>query len=427
MSRRLVHRDHVSDAPSSPPGHHPVSKAPLPEYQPPSCPLNEAGRRALGELSSNRGTLSYETQLKDSTRNLGLCVADLHERLRSQLDRLRALRERRQEKGADKTAEEDRLEAHLDQFETHVDDLTKESEESLRHVIDHRAELQDQIVVLRDLYTNASTARTGVATSASESRRRPRQQQQQAEPAGSITAADDQDEKESPVPPPAPAPAPVPSTRDAYRSACAQKQAEYEALTPHQRYALNNDYAAFKKMWHDSAAGEDGPPLPDASRWFRADGRPVMTRPGASNNRPSSADGVHGHEADDAEDDDIAVAREVISLNCPLTLRQMEEPYTHVKCKHTFEKSAIIEYLPARGNVQCPQSGCNQTMSKALFAQDFLLDEVMLRRIQRSKQAQPGLDDMGDDDDENDEQMGDESLVMGQERPVPGRTMKHEA
>ncbi|KAG5922043.1 hypothetical protein E4U42_005617 [Claviceps africana] len=416
MSRRLVQRDQLSDASSSPSGHHPVSKAHLPEYQPPSCPLNEAGRRALGELSSNRGTLSYETQLKDSARNLGLCVADLHERLRAQLDRLRTLRERRQERGADKTAEEDRLEAHLDQFEKHVDDLTKESEESLRDVLDHRAELQDQTLVLRDLYTSASTAGTGAATNASESRCRP---QQLAEPTESIPSADDQDQKkESPVP--------VPSTRHAYQSALAQKQAEYEALTPYQRYALNNDYAAFKKMWHDSAIGEDGPPLPDASRWFRADGRPAMTRPGASNSRPSSADGAAAHEADDGDDDDIAVAREVISLNCPLTLRQMEEPYTHVKCKHTFEKSAIMEYLPARGSVRCPQSGCNQTMSRALFTQNFLLDELMLRRIQRSKQAQRGLDDMGDDENENNDQMGDESLVMEQERPVPGRPMKHE-
>ncbi|KAG5997322.1 hypothetical protein E4U43_002667 [Claviceps pusilla] len=417
MSRLLTHRDRVSDAGSSPARHQSAPNAHLPEYQPPSCPLNEAGRRALGELSNNRGTLSYETQLKDSTRNLGLCVADLHERLRAQLDRLRSLQERRQEKGSDKTAEEERLEAHVDEFEKHVDDLTKESEESLRDVIDHRAELQDQIVVLGDLYTSASTAATAAATNPSQLRRRARPL---AEPSESMPAADDQDQKQSP--------APAPSTRDAYQSARAQKQAEYEALTPYQRYALNNDYAAFKKIWHDSAAGEDGPPLPDASRWFRSDGRPVMTRPGVSSGLGSTIDGAAGHEADQDDDDDIAVAREIISLNCPLTLRQMEEPYTHVQCKHTFEKSAIMEYLPARGNVQCPQSGCNQTMSKARFSQDFLLDEVMLRRIQRSKQTHRALDDMGDDDDddENDDQMGDESLVMGEERHVPGRTMKHE-
>ncbi|KAG5979800.1 hypothetical protein E4U55_004737 [Claviceps digitariae] len=418
MSRRLTNRDHLSDAGSSPARHQSASNAHLhlPEYQPPSCLLNEAGRRALGELSNNRGTLSYETQLKDSTRNLGLCVADLHERLRAQADRLRNLRQRRQEKGSDKTAEEERLEAHLDEFEKHVDELTKESEESLRDVIDHRAELQDQIVVLGDLYTSASTAGTGVATNTSEL---PRRVRQLAEATDSIPAADDQDQKESA--------APVPSTRDAYRSARAQKQAEYEALTPYQRYALNNDYAAFKKIWHDSAAGEDGPPLPDASRWFRADGRPVMARPGASSSHRSTIDDAADNEADDDDDDDIAVAREVISLNCPLTLRQMEEPYTHVQCKHTFEKSAIMEYLPARGNVQCPQSGCNQTMSKARFTQDFMPDEVMLRRIQRSKQSERDLENMGDDDDdENDDQMADESLVLGEERQAPGRAVKQE-
>ncbi|KAG6006202.1 hypothetical protein E4U21_007241 [Claviceps maximensis] len=415
MSRRLINRDPFSEAGASSTSHQPASNAHLPEYQPPSCSLNQTGRRALGELSNNRGTLLYQTQLKDSTRNLGLCVADLHERLRVQLDRLRHLRERRQEKGSDKTAEEERLEAHIDKFEKHVDELTKESEESLRDVIDHQAELQDQVVVLGDLYTSASTAGTRLTTNASEFRRHARQL---AETTESKPAADDQDQKESP--------ALMPSTRDAYHAARAQKLAEYESLTPYQRYALNNDYAAFKKIWHDAAAGEDGPPLPDASRWFRADGRPVMTRPGASSGHQDTIDGAADNEADDGDDDDIAVAREVISLNCPLTLRQMEEPYTHMPCKHTFEKSAIMEYLPARGSVQCPQSGCNQTMSKVRFGQDFVLDEVMLRRIRRSKQTERGLDNMDDEEDEDDDQVGDESLVMGEERHAPGRTMKHE-
>ncbi|KAG5971746.1 hypothetical protein E4U56_006634, partial [Claviceps arundinis] len=332
-----------------------IASRTLPEYQPPSCPLDESGRNALSELSSTRGTLVYEAQLKESTRNLGLCVGDLHERLSIQLERLRNSRERRLEKGTDKTPEEERLEKHLETFETQAEEITIESEKSLRSVIDHRAELQDQTKVLSDLYTSAVTGSN--ATGARTSRGRGRQQ---ARADDSKSAADENQEQIEP-------PISVASTKDAYQRALAQKKAEYEALTPHQRYALNNDYAAFKKIWHDSAAGEEGPPLPDASRWFRPDGQPVMTRPGAKNNTSNprgsadaAADDQAGDDDDDDEDDDIAIAREVVSLNCPLTLRQLVEPYTHVECQHTFEKSAILEYLPVRGSVNCPQTGCNQ-------------------------------------------------------------------
>lgn len=315
----------------------------LPPYQPPSCGLNDSARRALGELSNNRGTSSYETQLKDSIRQLGLSVGDLHERLRAQQERLQWLQERRQEKGTSKTPEEERLEAHIADFETEVDELTQESEQSIRDVIDHRAEIEDQATLLRDLYTKAeAAASTSTSANAAGTRTRTGQQQEAAAQDGEPNPEQVEDQKEEAVA----------STLDAFRDGRAEKKAEYEQLTPHQRYGVNNDYAGFKKLWHDAAAGEGGPPLPDASRWFRSDGRPVMTRPGA-NTRRSTMGAVD-------DDDDIAIAREVLSLNCPLTLVLMEEPYSNVKCKHTFEKEALLAYLPVRGEAQCPQTGCSQ-------------------------------------------------------------------
>ncbi|KHO01716.1 Zinc finger, RING/FYVE/PHD-type [Metarhizium album ARSEF 1941] len=375
--------------------------ASLPRYQPPSCPLNDRARRALGELSDNRGTLSYETHLKDSARHLGLSVGDLHERLRAQIDRLQLLQERREQKGTSKTPEEERLEAHLVELERDVDELTHESEQSIRDVIDHRAEIEDQSALLRDLYTAAATA-TAPNTAQSRAHRDTRH-----EPTSD--GEQDLEQKQDAEA--------VASTLEAFRKGRASKQAEYQQLTAYQRYGVNNDYAGFKKIWHDAASGHDGPPLPDASRWFRPDGRPVMTRPGA-NTRRSTA-GPAG------DDDDIAVAREVLSLNCPLSLRQMEEPYSNVKCKHTFDKSAIWDYLStARGEVQCPQTGCCQKFSKASFQQEFYLDEAILRRIQRVMHTQRSLNDMDVEDDEDADQ--DASLVLGQERRVPGRTPKTE-
>lgn len=319
----------------------------LPEYEPPACPLNETARRALGELSNSRGTRSYEGSLKELVHQLGLGVGNIHERLGAQLERLDGLRNRRQEKGTDKTDDETRLEAHLLHFESQVDALTRESERAVRDVIDKRIELEDEAAVLADLYTTVVT-RDIEATAQRRQRR-----------AGSREEGEDAPEAQDPHP--------VPSTLDAFRERRAKKLAEHnDQLTPAQRYARNNDYAGFKKLWHDAAAGEGGPALPDASKWFRSNGQPVMDRPGAASQGGTVGTGADNDNNND--DDDIAVAREVLSLNCPITLRLMDQPYSNSKCKHTFEKAAIIDYLPQQGNVQCPQTGCSQVRAHSLSA-----------------------------------------------------------
>lgn len=324
----------------------------LPAYEPPACPLDEAARRALADLANGRGTRFYEAQLKDLVRQLGLGVGDMHERLADRLERLDALRARRRDRVAPPTDDEARLERHLLAFEPDVDALTRQSEAAVRHAIDRRAELEDETAVLSDLYTAVATR----AVDAAAARRR--------EKDGTDDGADDDDGDDDNPPDRKPEP-PAPSTLDAFRELRARKLAEYhDRLTPAQRYA-HNDYAGFKKLWHDAAAGENGPALPDASRWFRPDGQPVMDRPGAAARR--SAAGADGDDDDD-DDDEVAVAREVLSLNCPLTLRPMDEPYSNGKCKHTFEKSAILDYLPAQGSVQCPQTGCSQVPTAALPA-----------------------------------------------------------
>ena len=324
--------------------------------------------------------------MKESLRHLGLGVSDLHERLRVQQDRLAYVREKRQSRSTDKTQDELRLEKHVADFAAQVDELTGEAEQYVRDIIDYRAEQEDQTAILGDLYTQAVTEHSETLPS-----RTTRSRQDEEMPT--------EDRKEA-----------VPSsTVDAFRAARAEKHAAYTTMRPHERYALNNDYAGFKKLWHDAAVGEDGPPLADASRWFRPDGRPVMKRPGARRMTD------YGDEEDE-EDDDIEVARETLSLNCPLTLRPMTEPYSNVKCKHTFEKTAILEYLPARGEVQCPQTGCAQKFARSRFETEFYLDEAMLRRIERTNRTRThaALDDM--DADGGDE--GDESLVVERERNI---------
>lgn len=255
-------------------------------------------------------------------------MSDLTERFVNQRDRLANMRRRREEKGIqDKTPDEVRLEAHLAIFEAEVEAMTTNSEKAIRNLVDYKVELEDEGAVMGDLYNSAAAQQAEIMT------RRRAAQQQTAE--GEDTNAESELNVTGV------------STRDAFRERRQAKQAEFDQMSMYQRYGKNNDYAGFKKLWHDAAQGEDGPPLADASRWFRPDGEPVMSL-------AVDADEMGG------DDDDIAVSREVVSIRCPLTLRPMEEPYSNHKCKHTFEKSAILDYLPARGNAQCPQTGCSQ-------------------------------------------------------------------
>ncbi|KAK5995116.1 E3 SUMO-protein ligase nse2 [Cladobotryum mycophilum] len=392
MSRRLFNRSGRPAGANNASSSNTTSIAALPDYEPLSCPLNDSARRALGDLSNNRGTAPYETQLRDSVRNLGHSVGDLHERLRTRKERLADLYQRRQEKGIDKSQEEERLESHLPDFEKEIEQLTRESERALRQVIDRRAELEDEAAVLGDLFTGAATRSSGPASSSRKRR--------------ANDVPDEDDEQDDALEEPE-----VSSILDTYRDLRTKKKAEYTSMSAHERYGLNNDYAGFKKLWHDAAAGEDGPPLPDASKWFLPNGQPDMSTPAQ-----------HGQQGSLDDDDDVAVSRETISVNCPLTLLPMAEPYSNRKCPHTFEKAAILDYLPVRGEAQCPQTGCSQTFSRTRFKDDFFLDEAMLRRIQRTRQAEEARNDMDDQEDEE----GNESLVMGTQRRVRGSRLKQE-
>lgn len=343
MSRRLFNRGGRAAAASTSTSTTTTVVA-LPDYEPLSFPLSDTARRELLELANNRGAGPYETQLKDSIRHLGNSVSDLNERLRRSQDRLATVRERREEKGTNKTAEEERLEEQMPEFENDVENLTRESERALRDTIDRKVELEDEAAALEDLSTTATTNTIAQTRSAAASQSRRRRADEMTSDDEAADAKDDDQE------------GPVTSVVDTFRELRTKKRAEYTGLSAHQRYALNNDYAGFKKLWHEAAAGEDGPPLPDASRWFLSNGEPDMTIPG------------HGGEDGSFDDDeDVAVSRENISINCPLTLLPMTEPYRSRKCPHTFEKAAILDYLPLRGECQCPQTGCSQVRLSSLL------------------------------------------------------------
>ncbi|KAI9900578.1 hypothetical protein N3K66_004840 [Trichothecium roseum] len=365
MSRRLVNRS--SAAASSPrPSSRPSNQAQLPPYEEPRHPFSQSALEKLGDLSRDNGTNAFSNQIKETLRNLGHAVYDMHLRLEKQRQRLEYVQTRREQRREERSAEEEKLHRHVGELEAQVAEMTATAEDMVRGAIDMRVELEDDGAVLRELYTEAAT-----------------QQMPQHQP-----TADE--------PPP-----PVPSTLLRYKEKKEEKKAAWESLSAYERYALDNEYAAFKKLWHEARAGDDGPPLPDASRWFNEDGAPIMDL-----------------GEDDGDDDaDLVLQREHLSLKCPLTFTEFIEPYSNKKCKHTFEKEAILDYLRGGQVKQCPQTGgCPATFTSGNFNEDFFLDHAMLRRVQRAQQAEKEQAEVGTDDSEQEEEQDISVMVQGQRR-----------
>lgn len=129
-----------------------------------------------------------------------------------------------------------------------------------------------------------------------------------------------------------------------------------------------NDYRNFKGVVHDAQNHGDDVPVPHANTWFPEDN----ANQSSSSRRRQNNTTDNTSNADDS-DNDIVIQRSTTSLKCPLTLLTFKEPYTSLKCKHTFEKETILEYhrstgtmfaqpgQPGRGTkiAKCPQPGCD--------------------------------------------------------------------
>ncbi|KAK3682606.1 zinc-finger of the MIZ type in Nse subunit-domain-containing protein [Podospora appendiculata] len=363
--------------------------AELPPYEPPAFPMDDAGKRALAEIVNSRETRKYEQHLTRSANLLRDSVASVNDVLFARRQSLAAVIERRNKEADGVTekseAEKSKLEAEMRELEQYTAQLqaetaalTDSTEAAIREVIDYRAELEDEKHVFEAVQEKISA-------------QRPRPEPKARKPKRDINSDDENDDQEAEeMLAPADDP-PLTGVRDMLKTVREAKAEEYNAMTAYQRYGLNNDYISFKKTWHDAQHHEDQVPLPDASTWFDELGR--ATTGGAP----------------DAEDDDLVVEREIIDLKCPLSLQTLSEPYSNHKCRHTFQKSAIMDFLrDNRGVAKCP------VCSEELRVKDLYLDELILRKIKRAEQARlRNVDDTSDvEPDDND----GESLLIEKER-----------
>lgn len=214
------------------------------------------------------------------------------------------------------------------------------------------------------------------------------------------------------------------------KAAQSTAESEWNARTLTERYAQNETYAGFYKMkWDAQHSVEDPPPLPHHSVWFASEeGR-------SARRSRSDQDDEFMHDADDTE---IQIQSENISCKCPLTLLYFEEPVTSTKCPHSFEKSAILEFIRAsaerlpltdeqmvelnahypprsRGRPQAeaqlraqnPRWAACPVCEMQLTERDVRDDPVLLRRTKRAIEAEQAenraaAEDDGEEDSEDD-------------------------
>ncbi|KAI0811778.1 zinc-finger of the MIZ type in Nse subunit-domain-containing protein [Xylaria sp. FL0064] len=357
----------------------------LPDYKPPSFPLNDVLLRELAQLSKNTDAQKYEEQLKQSVALLTDSVRDINDRhvkKKHELDKLRKKQRNQSEDVAEDPEATNRghtEEEAVKRLREAVPALTAECESAVRDVIDLRVELEDGRKAIQDTVHK-------VEAEAERARAAGRDQENNSD-------AEAQDEDGDFVMPN--------RQRDILgplrilKNEQEKAAADYRTRSLEERYAVDNDYIGFKHLWWDAVHAVDGKPLPDASRWF------------TGNNRD-------GDDEEDDEEEDLVIAEEHISIYCPLSMVVMEEPYTSNVCKHTFNKPAIVAFLRAQPGrkAKCPQTGC----SKEITIKDFYDDQVMLRRIQR---AQAEQERRGEEEDADEVDMdGDGDTSIHQPRSV---------
>lgn len=107
---------------------------------------------------------------------------------------------------------------------------------------------------------------------------------------------------------------------------------EWEESTPEQRYGEDPKYRAFREVvWDVLHPNEDCPPIAQLLR------------------QDTAGQGGGGGDDEDEEDDMQMTYATTRTLKCPLTMRTLQKPVKSRLCPHTFEKSAIVQYIRSNG------------------------------------------------------------------------------
>lgn len=382
----------------------------MPPYERPAFTMSDPARQTLAGLANNTADLAeLERTLANLSKLLPTAISSINDRLiERREDAERRAKKRRQQQPASSVElpEADaRVEKALAHLEDVVPSLSADIEAAARDAINYRYATEDTRQSLREAHASVQAQPSQAAAAASASGahsanggdgQRLRFQDVEdvddflssTQRAAADEGVDDNEEgegssraarKKRTKGPPGPL--------RLYTEARKAKAAEFESISAYDKYAQNNDYISLKKHWHDALHPDGTQTLPDAHRWFDSDGNPVL---------PAAAGDGGARDGEDS-DDDLIVAGVSDSLKCPITLRDFEEPFSNNKCKHTFEKSAIVGMLTRENGapIACPVGGCPATFT----LNDFFNDLVMKRRVDRANQRAEEEESGAEDED----------------------------
>ncbi|RKF83398.1 putative transcription factor c2h2 [Golovinomyces cichoracearum] len=354
------------------------SEAILLRYSPPHFSLSVGAKRKIEELYLHHDFTKYKKHIKDATNLITKATYECNDRFWQRNQKFQALNERM------RTSEnvDEKLKIRFETENKYTQDLgkkveciTAKAEKALRDLIDFGDELSIQSNILHKVAEKAAEKEISSHTS--------RRQSSQNE----VNSIQDENGTERPV------------LRgiDIFKTEKRDYKTKYESKGLKERYADHNDYKNFKGMIHDAQnQGPNARPLSDPKYWFSEDRSPNSS----------------SQKQQENEDDEIEMTGATANLKCSFTLQYFEEPYSNKKCKHTYEKSAILDYLntegavPSQGGrrgrpqgskkITCPTPGCSVTLE----LEDFFLDERVKQQVIKAKRYE-AANDLADDSDED--------------------------
>lgn len=332
--------------------------SPLPPYKKTSHPLTADAQQKLRQLYRARDSESLQKKNEHAVALITQLAGSINDALRERDERVQ--RRRKKWENGERVEEQEDEEAELRALRERVEGMTEGLERSMREAIDD-AEAGRRIreavewlkreagIAMRREFEEQMSQRQTQTQTQTQGRRMRRRRDTDVDMDG-----DEEDEDEGPTPGPTPLGqerVELTGLSDLYTDRMERMRLQYLSFSHQARYAKNNEYIGFRKMVHDAKYGDDGPPLPRPETWFSERGAP--------------APGITAMQDDD--NDDIVVDRENVSTRCPLTFQQFKEPFTSKKCPHSFEKSAILQFIRnsqtlSRGQraIQCPVAGCDE-------------------------------------------------------------------
>lgn len=414
--------------------------------QTPIAPLNTEALQALSDLQRQQKTTKRLTQhLIQAAQQLEGVAAQLNERgVRHEAEyrkkRRRLGSSNDHEEGGQAEAETEQEKADYEEFQIQVRELTKKLDNGVRAVVDDQVWADGLPETIREIARKAE--RSAVQAAAAQ-----RQTQQESQ---RVNGEDDDEEGESlrntatddtTAYPPAPAMEETPSSL--LKSLLEEQSTTWSSKSLTERYSQHNTYVGFYRMLHDSRDPEgNGPPIPHHTLWFANEEDVTNLVPGGTQQtQRTTRRGAPTTAEDDSSDPEIQIAREKISIKCPITFLPFTQPLTSTKCPHSFDAPAIdsllsrtqshlpftdaqnaelatISDMKARNRraaqigvpaIPCPV--CSVLLSRG----DFRPDPVLKRRVERilAAEEREREEEEEEEDGDGDGDSEDEDAVVG--------------